>query len=67
MSSAQLATQMALQPAIALAPAYIDEVHVYDSPKAVTVLTEQDELVNESLLPGFRCRIGELLQQPVRA
>lgn len=41
------------------------EVHVYDSPKAITVLTEEDEVVNETLLPGFRLRIGELFRQPV--
>lgn len=43
------------------------EVHVYDAPKSITYLTEEDELTNEDLLPGFRCRISELFQQPVRA
>ena len=43
------------------------EVHVYDSPKAVTVLGEEDELVSEALLPGFRLRISELFQQPALA
>ncbi|MBI1764791.1 MAG: Uma2 family endonuclease [Acidobacteria bacterium] len=40
------------------------EVHIYDSPKAITVLGEEDELVSEALLPGFRLRISELFQQP---
>jgi len=43
------------------------EVHMYDSPKAITVLSEDNDLVNEVLLPGFRCRISELFQQPARA
>lgn len=41
------------------------EVHVYDSPKAMTVLGEEDALVSEALLPGFRLPINELFQQPV--
>ena len=40
------------------------EVHVYDSPKAITVLGEEDELASEALLPGFRLHISELFQQP---
>jgi Uma2 family endonuclease len=43
----------------------LHEIHVYDSPKLMTVLTEDDELVNEALLPGFRLRISELFQQPI--
>jgi Uma2 family endonuclease len=42
------------------------EAHVYDSPKTITVLAEEDELTNGSLLPGFRCRISELFQQPLQ-
>jgi Uma2 family endonuclease len=42
-------------------------VYVYDSPKLVKILTEEDDLINEELLPGFRCRISELFQQPARA
>ena len=42
------------------------EVHIYDSPKAITVLSEDNDLINEVLLPGFRCRISELFQQPAR-
>jgi Uma2 family endonuclease len=43
------------------------EVHVYDSPKAITVLGEEDELVSEALLPGFRLCISDLFQQPALA
>jgi Uma2 family endonuclease len=40
------------------------EVHVYDSPKASQVFSEDDELANDGLLPGFRCRVRDLFQQP---
>ena len=40
------------------------EIHIYDSPKAIRVLSEGDDLTSDTLLPGFRCRIGELFQQP---
>jgi Uma2 family endonuclease len=43
------------------------QVHIYDSPKASVVLTAEDELTSEKLLPGFHCRISELFQQPVHA
>lgn len=43
------------------------EIYIYDSPTRIVVLTEDDELASEALLPGFRCRISELFQQPVRA
>jgi Uma2 family endonuclease len=42
------------------------QVEIYDSPTQITVLTEDDELTNEKLLPGFRCRVSELFQQPAR-
>jgi Uma2 family endonuclease len=42
-------------------------VYVYDSTNLVRILTEEDELASEELLPGFRCRISELFQQPARA
>jgi Uma2 family endonuclease len=45
----------------------LGEAHVYDSPKGSIVLTEDDDLVNETLLPGFRCRISELFQQPAHS
>jgi Uma2 family endonuclease len=40
------------------------QIHVYDSPTSVTILTESEELTSEALLPGFRCRIGDLFSQP---
>lgn len=40
------------------------QVHLYDSPTRVTILTETEELTSEALLPGFRCRIGDLFNQP---
>jgi Uma2 family endonuclease len=36
------------------------EVHIYDSAVQPRVLTENDELTNAALLPGFSCRVGEL-------
>ena len=42
-------------------------VCVYDSPTRVTILTEDGELTSEALLPGFRCPVSELFQQPVRS
>ena len=42
-------------------------VHVYDSPKMIKVLSDEEELVNETLLPGFRLRISELFQPPVQS
>ncbi len=43
-----------------------NEIHIYDSPKTIRVLSADDDLTNEILLPGFRCRISELFQQPAR-
>jgi Uma2 family endonuclease len=43
------------------------QVYVYESPSLIRILTEKDELANDELLPGFRCRISELFQQPVFA
>jgi Uma2 family endonuclease len=37
---------------------------VYHSPTQATILTEQDELVADALIPGFRCQIAELFRQP---
>lgn len=42
-------------------------VSIYDSPTIVTILTEDEELVNERLLPGFRCRIGDIFGKPMAA
>lgn len=38
------------------------EVLVYDSPTRITVLTEDDDLTSEALLPGFKCRVGNLFE-----
>jgi len=35
-------------------------VSIYDSPTKVTILTEHEDLTSEAVLPGFRCRIGEI-------
>ncbi|HMY75716.1 MAG TPA: Uma2 family endonuclease, partial [Blastocatellia bacterium] len=35
-------------------------VNVYDSPTKVTILTENEDLTSEAILPGFRCRIAEI-------
>jgi Uma2 family endonuclease len=42
-------------------------VIVYHSPTHTTILSEEDDLVSEEILPGFRCRISELFQSPGRA
>lgn len=42
------------------------QVEIYDSPTQITVLAENDDLTCEKLLPGFRCRVSELFQQPAR-
>jgi Uma2 family endonuclease len=42
-------------------------VTIYHSPTQVTILSEEDEMVSDDLLPGFRCRIVELFQNPARA
>ncbi|MGH9755906.1 MAG: Uma2 family endonuclease [Blastocatellia bacterium] len=42
-------------------------VYIYDSLNLVRILTEENELTSEELLPGFRCRIGDLFKQPARA
>ncbi|MGH9799835.1 MAG: Uma2 family endonuclease [Blastocatellia bacterium] len=38
------------------------EVLVYDSPTQIAVYTENDELTSETLLPGFKCRVGNLFE-----
>jgi Uma2 family endonuclease len=42
-------------------------VMIYRSPTNVTIFSENDELVSEDLLPGFRCRVSDLFRQPARA
>jgi Uma2 family endonuclease len=41
------------------------EVYVYTAPRSVRVLAEEDDLTSE-LLPGFRCKLGEIFRLPVR-
>ncbi|MFN0108896.1 MAG: Uma2 family endonuclease [Blastocatellia bacterium] len=42
------------------------EIHVYDSAKTIRVLSEDDDLTSDVLLPGFHCRVSDLFQQPAR-
>ncbi|MGH9936589.1 MAG: Uma2 family endonuclease [Blastocatellia bacterium] len=42
-------------------------ISVYRAPTQVSILTEDDELTCEELLPGFRCRISEIFKQPARS
>jgi len=37
---------------------------LYDGPNDLVLLSEERELVSEELLPGFRCKVSELFQQP---
>lgn len=39
-----------------------EEVMIYDSPTQIRVVTAAEELTSEVLLPGFKCRVGELFQ-----
>jgi Uma2 family endonuclease len=36
---------------------------IYLSPTQATILTEQDELVDDVLLPGFRCQVADLFSR----
>jgi Uma2 family endonuclease len=38
------------------------QVLVYDSPTQIKVLTADQDLTSETLLPGFRCRVGDLFK-----
>jgi Uma2 family endonuclease len=40
-------------------------VHVYRADGTTTMLREADELSGEDVIPGFRCRVGELFAVPV--
>jgi len=42
-------------------------VSLYDSPTHVTILTDEDTLTSEVLLPGFSCRVREIFQRPARS
>lgn len=44
-----------------------ETVTIFSSPTQVRVLSAEDELSSDDLLPGFRCRIRELFQSPRRA
>jgi Uma2 family endonuclease len=48
-----------------ISPAYTT-VTIYQSPTQVRMLTEEDDLSSDEILPGFRCRIRELFQPPTR-
>ncbi len=37
-------------------------ITIYHSPTHTTILTADDELSSEEILPGFRCRVGEIFQ-----
>ncbi len=39
-----------------------EEVLVYDSPTQIRVVTADEELTSEAILPGFKCRVGALFQ-----
>ena len=41
-------------------------VTIYQSPTQVRMLTEEDELLSDDIVPGFRCRLRELFQAPTR-
>jgi Uma2 family endonuclease len=41
-------------------------VTIYRSPTSIRILTEEDEIVSEEILPGFRCRVSELFKIPGR-
>jgi hypothetical protein len=42
-------------------------ISIYDSPTHVTILTEEDTLTSTALLPGFSCRVSDILQWPARS
>ncbi len=42
------------------------EAQLWTSQFTVKIVNETEELFSETLLPGFRCRLGDLFQLPVR-
>ena len=40
----------------------LEEVWVYDSPSQNHVFAAENELASPTLLPGFKCRVGDLFQ-----
>ena len=41
-------------------------VMIYRPPLRMMMLSAEDELVSEDLLPGFRCRAGEIFKSPAK-
>jgi len=39
-----------------------EQVMIYDSPTQIRVVTADEELTSETLLPGFKCRVADLFQ-----
>lgn len=39
---------------------------IYRSRKSATILTEEDELISEDILPGFRLKLSDIFQKPTR-
>lgn len=44
----------------------LETITIHHSPTHTTILTSEDELSSEELLPGFRCRVNEIFQPSVR-
>jgi Uma2 family endonuclease len=42
-----------------------EQVHVYDSPTQVRILTRDQELTDETLLPGFRLPLSQLFEREI--
>lgn len=42
-------------------------VTVFHSPTRVHILSEADDLLGDDVLPGFRCRVGDIFRTPARA
>ena len=42
-------------------------IFLYDGPNELVLLAADRELVSEELLPGFRCKVSALFQQPARS
>jgi hypothetical protein len=40
------------------------EVHVHRPDRSITVLSEDDDLSGEDVIPGFRCRVSDLFLTP---
>lgn len=39
---------------------------IYRSRKNATILTEEDEFISEDVLPGFKLRLSDIFQKPIR-